>query len=263
MEPDLPGPAGGVSPPGRGGDPSFLPSVREHLPSVVFGGALPIAVYFAARPHVSGDAPALIVAGCVSAAWILLQFVLQRRVDLVGAMVLLGFTIGVVSSVLTGGNAYMLKVRDAFFTALLGVACVVSLFTHERPMLFYVSRYMTAGRDPERIAAFDHLHEVPVGRHTFRVLSVVWGVGLVVEATARLTLADLMPTATFVAVSPFVTSAVLGSLFVFSVLYVRRIKGRAAALLWPGTGAAPSDAHRADPPGPGGPDPGARAPEHY
>ncbi len=246
MEPDQPG-SQGMPPPGHGGGPSFLPSVREHLPSVVFGGALPIAVYFAARQHVSSDAQALIVAGCFSAAWILLQFALQRRVDLVGSMVLLGFAIGVVSSVVTGGNAYLLKVRDAFFTALLGVTCVVTLFTHDRPMLFYVSRYMTAGRDPAKIAAYDRLHEVPVGRRTFRVLSVVWGIGLVVEATARLTLADLLTTGTFLAVSPFVTSTVLGSLFVFSVLYVRRVKGETAALLWPGAAGAASDSEGSPP----------------
>ncbi len=242
MEPELPGPgsAPGPPPPGRG-VPSFLPSVREHLPSLVFGGALPIAVYFGVRQHVSSDAQALIVAGCFSGAWVLLQFVLHRRVDLLGTMVLLGFAIGVVSSVLTGGNAYMLKVRDAFFTALLGVACVVTLFTHDRPMLFYVSRYLTAGRDPEKLSAYDRLHEIPVGRRTFRVLSVVWGIGLVVEASARLTLADLLPTGTFLAVSPFVTSAVFGSLFAFSALYVRRIQAETAALFWPGTGEAASN----------------------
>ena len=44
-----------------------IPSVREHLPSVLFGGVLPIGVYFIARNHVHGDTPALIIAGCVSA----------------------------------------------------------------------------------------------------------------------------------------------------------------------------------------------------
>ena len=128
------------------------------------------------------------------------------------------------------------------------MACVVTLFTHDRPLLFYVSRYMTAGRDPAKIAAYDRLHEVPVGRRTFRVLSLVWGLGLVVEATARLTLADLLTTGTFLAVSPFVTSTVLGSLFVFSVLYVRRVKGETAALLWPGAGEAASGSDDAVPP---------------
>ena len=67
------------------------------------------------------------------------------------------------------------------------------------------------------MSAFDRLHELPVGRHTFRVLSVVWGIGLVVEASFRLTLADVLPTGTFLAVSPFITARVIGSLFAFTV----------------------------------------------
>ena len=183
-----------------------MPSVREHLPSLVFGAALPIGVYFLVRSHVRTDTAGLIIAGCFSVAWIVFQFVRQRRIDVVGAIVLFGFVVGVVSSTLLGGNAYVLKVRDAFFTALFGVACIVTIFTHDRPAHFYVGRYLSAGTDPEKVSAFDQLHEVPIGRHTFRVLSVVWGIGLVVEASTRLTLADVLPTGTFLAVSPFITA---------------------------------------------------------
>lgn len=211
-----------------------IPSVREYLPSLVFGAALPIGVYFLVRSHVHTDAQALIAAGCFSVGWILVQFVRQRRVDVVGAVVLFGFAVSVVTSTLLGGNAYVLKVRDAFFTALFGVVCIVTLFTHDRPALFYVSRYLSAGTDPDRVSAFDRLHEVPVGRRTFRVLSVVWGVGLVLEASLRLTLADMVPTGTFLAVSPVITATVVGGLFAFTALYFRRateaVVGQSAAL---------------------------------
>ena len=99
----------------------------------------------------------------------------------------------------------MLKVRDAFFTAIFGAVCIITIFTHRRPALFYVGRYLSAGQDPAKMAAYDELHEVPIGRHAFRVLSVVWGIGLIVEAGSRMTLAELLPTTTFLEVSPFVT----------------------------------------------------------
>ena len=116
----------------------------------------------------------------------------------------------------------MLKVRDGFFTLLFGIACIVTLYTHDRPAFFYVSRYLSAGKDPAKVSAFDELHELPVGRHTFRTLSVVWGIGLVVEASARLTLAGLLPTGTFIAVSPFITASVIGGLFAFTAVYTKR-----------------------------------------
>lgn len=207
-----------------------IPTIREHVPSLIFGAAVPIGVYFAVRSRVHTDATALIIAGCFSVSWILVQFVRQRRVDVVGAIVLFGFAISVVTSTLLGGNAYVLKVRDAAFSALFGVACIVTVFTHERPVFFYVSRYLSAGSDPERVSAFDRLHEVPVGRRAFRVLSVVWGFGLVVEASLRMTLAGVLPTGTFLVVTPFITGAIIGTLFTFTALYSKRTTHVAMAL---------------------------------
>ena len=228
MEPEAPGGTGAEPPlPGPAWQPG-VPSVREHIPSLVFGAALPIGAYFLVRGHVRTDAQALIAAGCFSVGWIVLQFVRQRKVDVVGAAVLLGFAVGVVSSTLLGGNAYVLKVRDGFFTALFGVACIVTLYTHDRPALFYVGRYLSAGSDPDKMSAFDRLHELPVGRHTFRVLSAVWGIGLVVEASCRLALADVVPTGTFLAISPFITASVIGSLFAFTAVYAKRTQLDAA-----------------------------------
>src|SRR6202042_2982799 len=73
-----------------------------------------------------------------------------------------------------------------------------------------------------KVSASAELPHLPLGRHTFRMLSVVWGIGLVVEATTRLTLADLLPTGTFIALSPFITGSVIGSLFAFTVVYTKR-----------------------------------------
>ena len=207
-----------------------VPSLREHLPSIVWGAVLPLGVYFLVRRHVRSDTQALIIAGGFSAAWIVFQFVRQRRIDIVGAVVLAGFAVGVGGSELLGGNAYVLKVRDAFFTAIFGAVCIITLFTHRRPAIFYVGRYLSAGQDPAKMAAFDELAEVPIGRHTFRVLSLVWGIGLIAEAASRLTLADILPTGTYLAVSPFVTASVIGSLFAFTVVFSRRAQLEAAAL---------------------------------
>ena len=209
-------------PPQEPGWAVVIPSVREHLPSVLWGAILPLGIYFLVRSHVQTDTQALIIAGGFSVAWVVFQFVRQRRVDLVGVIVLSGFVVGVASAELLGGNSYVLKVRDAFFTAIFGAVCIVTIFTHRRPALFYVGRYLSAGQDPAKMAAYNELHEVPIGRHTFRVLSVVWGIGLIVEAGSRMTLAELLPTGTFLAVSPFVTATVIGTLFAFTVVFVRR-----------------------------------------
>jgi hypothetical protein len=232
------GPTSAADDPGAQWQPG-LPSVREHLPSLVWGAALPIGVYFLVRHQVRTDTQALIIAGGCSAAWVLFQFARQRRIDIIGVVVLFGFTVGVVGSTLLGGNAYVLKVRDAFLTAAFGIVCVITVFTQDRPAFFYLSRYFSAGTDKEKVSAFNRLHEVPAGRHAFRVLSVVWGIGLVVEAASRLTLADLLPTGTFLAVSPFITASVIGALFAFTVVFTKRAQLLAGATP-PAGGTTPS-----------------------
>jgi len=223
-----------------------IPDLKEHLPSIVWGAAFPIGIYFLGRRHVHSDAQALIIAGCFSVGWIVFQFVRQRRVDFVGVIVLFGFAMGVASSVLLHGNAYVLKVRDAFFTALFGAACVITVFTHERPTLFYVSRYLSAGNDPEKVAAYNQLLELPVGRRTFKVLSFVWGIGLIAEASFRMVLAEMLPTGTFLAVSPLITTSIIGSLFAFTVVYSKRAQLEAAVVMPVG----PAPGLVADPPAP-------------
>ena len=85
----------------RPGSPGSPPSAST-CPASIFGAALPIGVYFLVRSHVHTDTQALIIAGCFSVGWIVFQFVRQRRVDLVGAIVLSGFAVGVITSTLLG-----------------------------------------------------------------------------------------------------------------------------------------------------------------
>jgi hypothetical protein len=210
-----------------------VPSIRELLPSLIFGAAIPLLVYNLVRHHVHSDAQALIVAGLFPVAWIAFGFARTRKIDLIGVIVLIGFAIGVITSTALGGNSYVLKARDSAFTALFGLFCIGSVFTKGRPAIFFVGRYLSAGNDPDKIAAYDELHELPTGQRTFRVLTIVWGVGLLIEACARLFLADsaVLPTNVFLAVSPIVSGVCIGSMFAFTIVYERKARARSDALL--------------------------------
>lgn len=208
-----------------------VPSVRDMLPSIIGGAVVPLGVYYLVRHHVRTDADALIIAGLFPVAWIIVQFIRTRRVDPVGVIVLFGFVIGVVTSTLMGGNAYVLKARDSAFTALFGIACLISLVAAKRPAIFYVGRFLSAGDDPAKMDAYDQLHEMPTGQRTFKVLTAVWGVGLLIEASSRLVLAAFLATGVFLAVSPVITAVCVGGLFAFTVRYSNRARARGAALL--------------------------------
>lgn len=199
------------------------PSARAMAPGAVGGAIIPLAVYYSVRPHLGGDAPALIVAGIPAAAWVAIQWARQRRIDPIGSIVLFGFVAGVLVSLAMGGSAFVLKVRDSGFTCLFGLACLASL-TRPRPVMFYIGRALSAGNDPLKLAAYDALWGMPTAPRTFRVITVAWGAGLIVEAGIRVILAMSLPTGTFLAVSPVLAAVVIGGLFVFTVRWSKRAR---------------------------------------
>jgi hypothetical protein len=205
------------------------PTVRALLPSAIGGAVIPIAVYFLVRPHVGSDAPALAIAGVPAAVWVVTEWVRKRTLDPIGTIVLAGFVAGVSVAYALGGNAFVLKVRDSAFTFLFGIACLVSLVVARRPLLFYVGRGMSAGDDPERKRLFDTLWEFPSARAVFKIITVMWGIGLVCDAALRVVLAAVLPTHVFVVISPVVSAIFIGGMFVLTMRLTRVTRERSAA----------------------------------
>lgn len=206
------------------------PSLRSMGPSVVGGAVVPLVVYYLVRSHVHGGAVALAIAGAFPAAWVGFEWIRRRTIDPIGAIVLFGFVAGLIASVALGGNAFVLKVRDSAFTGLFGLACLVSLAFH-RPAMFYVGRALSAGDDPERRRAFNELWETPIAPRVFRIITAAWGVGLIGEAGLRTSLAVVLSTGIFLAVSPVLGGVVIGGLFAFTVGYTRRARRRSEELI--------------------------------
>jgi hypothetical protein len=197
-------------------------------PGLVGGAVIPLCVYFAVRSHVGGDAHALMIAGAPAALWVGIEWARRRRIDPIGIIVLFGFATGIVASVLLGGNAFVLKIRDTVFTSMFGVVCLISL-TWRKPMMFFIGRALSAGDDPEKIQAYEALWDMPTAPRTFRIITAVWGVGLIAEACARILLAAALSTGVFLAVAPVWAGAAIGGMFVFTVRYSKRARRLAEA----------------------------------
>ncbi len=202
------------------------PSVRALTPSVVGGALVPLAVYFVVRAHVHGDAPALAIAGVPAAAWVAVGFAWRRRIDPIGLVTLVGFGAGLAVSAALGGSAFVLKVRDSAFTCWLGLACLGSVAIGRRPVMFGVGKALSAGNEPVRVELYEALWTLPPARAVFRIITAVWGVGLLAEATTRVVLAETLSTPVFVVASPVVAAAFLGPLVGFTLWFSRWARRR-------------------------------------
>jgi hypothetical protein len=207
------------------GDPPSLepPSFRQLGPRLLFAGVLPFVAYQVARPHVSSDAVGLLIAAVFPAADALVRAVRERQLDVIAIFVLLAIGLGVVGSVLFHGNALPLKVREVPLTGGLGIACLVSLLVR-RPLIFTLGRGIVVGGDVAKAKDYNSLRDDPDAQRLFRRLTMMWGLGLLGEGVLRVSLALLLSTSTFLAVSPPLSGACYVGLFWATAMRVRRAR---------------------------------------
>ena len=196
-------------------------SPRAMAPQILTGGVAPLVVYQIARHAGVADASALALSSVPPAASVVGSWAWRRRLDPIGTIALVSIAAGLVAMGLLHGSEVMLKMRESVVTGLFGVICLVTLAVPVKPAMFVMGRALTGASDRQRVAEFDDLWDVPEARRVFVVLTAVWGVALVAEAAVRAALALTLSTGTFLAVTPIVNWAVLGSLIYFTIAYVR------------------------------------------
>jgi hypothetical protein len=220
---ETPVPLAALQDPRDGWEPG-VPSLRAMAPSVVGGALVPLAVYYLVRSHVGGDARALAIAGVPAVLWVATQWIRTRMLDPIGAIVLAGFVVGISASYALGGSAFVLKIRDPVISSLLGAGCLASLRFLPKPVMFYVGRALGAGNDPVREELFNQVWDLPAAPRLFKVITVLWGGGLLLDAGARILLATVLPTGPFLAASPAVDGTFIAAMFGTTIVLNRRFR---------------------------------------
>lgn len=197
--------------------------------SLLINAALPLLIYWAltSYAHVS-DLYALIASGVPSILDSIIGVIRNKRIDFLAGIVLAGIAISLLI-ILLGGNAKVLLIRESFFTAAFGLAFLVSL-AFPRPIMFYFGRHFATGNNPKNIEWFDSLWQYEGFRTTMRVMTIVWGIGLVLEAAIRTYLVFTLSIAQFLVVSPFVIYGIVGILVLWTFRYSRQGRQRSEAL---------------------------------
>jgi len=115
------------------------------------------------------------------------------------------------------------------FTGVTGLVFLASLFG-ARPIIFSLGRQFTVGNDPAAQAAWKARWSNNAGfRRVMRLMTVVWGGGLLLEAVFRVIAAFTLSVAAASIVSPVLQVATIGGLVVWTSAYARIIRRRIAA----------------------------------
>jgi len=207
---------------------SRMATILSLASSIVINIALPILLYLALKSYTSAsDFLALVISGVPPMIDSIVGVIRRKRIDLLAGVVLASIIISLILIAL-GSSPKVYLVRESFFTAAFGLAYLASLL-FKRPLAFYFARYFATGNHPENIPWFDSLWQYGQFRHMMRVITVVWGIGLLIEAALRTFLVMVLSIEQFLIVSPFVLYGIIGILVVWMFLYSRqgRKKGEA------------------------------------
>ncbi len=151
----------------------------------------------------------------------------KRRFDPIAVLSLIAIVAGVATSGLSGNPAFAVA-KESLFTSVFGLVFLGSLLT-SRPLIFHLGRQFSTGGDPASLARWDALWERPAFRRVVRLMTAVWGCGLLLEAVVRVVAAFTLPVTVSTIVSPVVGVGTIVALVVWTSRYAKAVRARAAA----------------------------------
>lgn len=223
-QPAVPAPAPAPAP-GPGPEAGRGAVVRSVAPVLIRDVLLPYGVYYFVHRAGVSNVSALAAGGAVNALFVVAGLVRKRRVEALGLVVLITFALGIAASYLTGDARFALA-KDSVITGGVGIAFLFSLLA-ARPVMYLMIRQMVSGGDPAKAAALDARWESsPSFRGTQRLMTGVWGGGLLAEAVIRLVVISIVPVSTGAAASTVILIGTFTLLIAWTRLYLPRRTAR-------------------------------------
>ncbi|GAN79921.1 hypothetical protein SAMN02746095_00862 [Acidocella aminolytica 101 = DSM 11237] len=173
-----------------------------------------------------GDTNALIASAVPPLLWSGYELAKTKRLDAVSFLVVASILLTVAATAL-GGSPKIIQIRDALVTGAVGLLFLASLLL-EKPLIFYLARATSARNTEQGAAQFDAMWQMPEVRRTFRVMTFIWGVGLVLQTALMCLLAWVWSIDRYLLLSPFIGYGIFGLLMLWSVWYGARRKALAA-----------------------------------
>jgi hypothetical protein len=213
---------------------------------IFFDVVLPIVLYYILKKYMR-EIWALVISGVPPFIVFLYGIARNRRVDILGVIIILSFIVSAIMAVLRDDpRLYLL--RESVITATVSLVFLITLIPIKigsfqmRPLVFYFAKDMATGgtfghysdsnilpglTEDEPIAErFDrYWNSYPMFRHGFMVLTAVWGFGLLLEVPMRVIIVfKAKSTEQSFLLSNIVTYSWLSLLIAFNIYYSGRMK---------------------------------------
>lgn len=193
--------------------------VRAAMAGLAADVGLPVGTYYAMHALGASDTVALLAGTLAAGARMAVVAIRSRRITPFSALMFAVYAVGLGLS-LVSGDPHFLLVKESFGTGVVGLGCLASLVVG-RPLILEAMENLPTSRSADVVGRYA---TEPAVRRTVRVLTAVWGVGLLVDALVRIPIVYALPISAGVAVSPVLSFAFLAVLGAATALIVRRAR---------------------------------------
>jgi hypothetical protein len=222
----------------------LLSRVRQIGMILVFDLIGPLLTFSLLRSGGTSTVAALIISGIFPALGIAIGALVDRRLDIIGVVVLAGLVVGTVLGLISD-NARLYLLEGAVPSLVFAVACLGSLRA-SKPLIYRFTVELIGPDTPKGRDVID-AWRYPGFRRAFQVITAAWGIAYLIEVAARLVVVEITSTGIALLFSKLVPYACAVILSVWTLSYGEHEKKKAeqlaAAAEHPGTPVA-ADAER-------------------
>lgn len=166
--------------------------------------------------HIVAPLPALVFATLIPLLENLIYVLKKRRFDVFGLLMLGSFVLSILLALL-GGSERLVLLRDSFVTVAIGACFILSLLMH-RPLIFHLAKRFLIHTNANKL---ELNWEIPHYRYGFRLITLVWGLALLIEAGFRIVLVYELSVEMFLVLSKLMLYGTIGCTAVWTIVYRR------------------------------------------
>lgn len=199
-----------------------IPGVRAFVLPMAWDVGLPTTAYYLARAV--GDAPylSLLAGTAVAGARVVVVASRSRRIDAIAAFLLVVFGTGLALSFMTGDARFLLA-KGSVPTAAAGLIFIGSCVTGS-PLAYVWGRRIMARTPALQLRWADLWSSAAAFRRVCYVVSIAWGLGLLLEAGVRLALIYAVSVDAMAGLSSALSLATVSLLAGWTVWYARWVQ---------------------------------------
>ncbi len=202
---------------------SALTWVRTNGPraglEIAVNFVLPFAVYRATRYRLD-DVSALMAASAPPLVWGTLEFFRRRRIDALSVLVLAGIVLSLIAFI-GGGGVRFLQLREQLVSALIGLVFLGSAAIG-KPLIYQLARARIRRGAGGQSGWFEALRDDPRFRRVMMLMTLSWGVVLVLQAAVCGALVFALSINSYLVINQIIGCSALGATTAWSFWYARR-----------------------------------------